>query len=114
MRISPSHWLGGPPTWDWIDREIILAWRRFEATQVCPCGTPWAVHETQTARDFAAGELTCPAAESVSRARAAYAKSPAGEAEAERVRGGEANPAEWRYPVHWPAALPPPSYPPLD
>ncbi len=93
----------------------MLEWRAFKASQLCShCGRPWAIHEDEVPDDYETGYLICPAAEQVTKARASYATSPAGEAETERVKNGGPDPREWRQWIHWSAALGPPEFAPLD
>ena len=78
------------------------------------CGTLWAVHEQDKPSDYAPGFLTCTTRTAINGARAAWAKTAQGEAEAEAVKDGAADPNASRVWLAVPKGAPGPILDPLD
>lgn len=80
----PPHSLGvGGEThggWDWIDLDMLAGLRELEDERCPDCGRPLAVHEDDSADEYATGRLTCTAARAIARDRADWEASPAGKA----------------------------------
>lgn len=102
--------------WQPVDRQLVLEWRKFKATQLCPvCGIPgWFHTQDKAPGHYATGYTDCTVTEALARAKDGYAKSPAGQREAKAVKAGAPNPDAWRRWLYWDADQPTPTYLPLD
>lgn len=102
------------PGWDWLDVDMIRAWRRLDESRCPDCGRPAGLHDVDGPAEYETGWVTCTAAARVQAAQARWSKSAEGRRSEDARREGRADPAAGRRWLAWRAEEGRPAWPGPD